>query len=521
MYNDYFGFLAPPFSATPDSRIFYDNELYREAFANLRYGIEWRKGLVVLTGEVGTGKTTLLDKIIRDLGSTIQVVFISYDQLNSTELIQLVSRELGLDSDRHDRVLKIEQIREYLITEFRRQRIVALLIDEAQNLSQETFESVRFLSNFQYGGEKLLQIVLTGQPELQMRLNQPKLHHLKQRIVIHSRLAPLTNDEVGRYILFRVRSAGFRGKELFPTEVLGDISLFSGGIPRLINIICDNALLLAYAGGKKIITAEIVQEVARDLGLGNLSQAQIAAASAHPEIRDAGLQTTPAISLIPAAVPQPYRRNRSLAWVPVGMVSALIALGGAGAALYSQQIKGYLGQESSSRNHPPAPLPIRQNRPVMFRTSEPEISLELHQSVTPVQAKPEDLPKDPVIAPAQAPARSSEQTQPQESSPKKNDSRLGVFQVVGQSSFVRGSPRADAKILATLEPSTRIKVLSAKGDYLQVQTVFEGKAIRGYVHREDAFFERPTKDKRPPSASSLMSGGQLNNPSAQQSRDKP
>ena len=103
MYNDYFGFLAPPFSATPDSRIFYDNELYREAFANLRYGIEWRKGLVVLTGEVGTGKTTLLDKIIRDLGSTIRVVFISYDQLNSTELIQLVSRELGMVSDRQDR----------------------------------------------------------------------------------------------------------------------------------------------------------------------------------------------------------------------------------------------------------------------------------------------------------------------------------------------------------------------------------------------------------------------------------
>jgi general secretion pathway protein A len=504
MYNEYFGFLAPPFSATPDSRIFYDSELYREAFANLRYGIEWRKGLVVLTGEVGTGKTTLLDKIIRDLGSTIQVVFISYDQLNSTELIQLVSRDLGLVSDRRDRVSKIEQIRQYLITEFRRQRIVALLIDEAQNLSDEAFESVRFLSNFQYGGEKLLQIVLTGQPELQMRLNQPKLRHFKQRIVIHSRLAPLTHDEVSRYILFRVRGAGFRGKELFAADVLQDISLLSGGIPRLINIICDNALLLAYAGGKKIITTEIVQEVARDLGLGNLCGANIAAASAEPEIRDAGLQTTPAISLTPAAVPTQYRRNRNLAWVPVGMVSALIALGGAGGALYSQQIKGYLGQEPSSRNRQPAPLPSHQNRPVMFRTSEPEISLELRQSVTPVQAKAEDLPKDPVIA--QATAASSEQAQPQESSPKKKESRLGTFEVVGQSSFVRGSPRADAKIIATLEPSTRIKVLSAKGDYLQVQTVFEGKAIRGYVHREDAFFERPTKDKRPPNASSLVSG---------------
>src|SRR5918998_3964247 len=115
MYNEHFGFLAPPFSATPDSRIFYDSELYREAFANLRYGIEWRKGLIVMTGEVGTGKTTLLDKIIRNLGSTIQVVFVSYDQLNSTELIRLVSRKLGLGSNIQDRVTSIEQLRDYLV----------------------------------------------------------------------------------------------------------------------------------------------------------------------------------------------------------------------------------------------------------------------------------------------------------------------------------------------------------------------------------------------------------------------
>ena len=149
MYNEYFGFLASPFSATPDSRIFYDNELYREAFANLRYGIEWRKGLIVMTGEVGTGKTTLLDKIVRNLGATMQVVFVSYDQLNAAELIRLVFRELGLASDVQDRITRIEQLRDYLIAQSRKRRIVALLIDEAQNLSDETFEAVRFLSNFE------------------------------------------------------------------------------------------------------------------------------------------------------------------------------------------------------------------------------------------------------------------------------------------------------------------------------------------------------------------------------------
>ena len=499
MYNEHFGFLAPPFSATPDSRIFYDNELYREAFANLRYGIEWRKGLILLTGDVGTGKTTLLDKIIRDLGSTIQVIFISYDQLNSTELIQLVSRGLGLVSDPQDRVSSIEQLRHYLIAQFRRRHIVALLIDEAQNLSDETFESIRFLSNFQYGGEKLLQIVLTGQPELQIRLNHPKLHHLKQRIVIHSRLTSLTNDEVSRYITFRVRGAGFRGKDLFDAEVLADISLFSGGIPRLINIICDNALLLAYADGKKTVTTEIVQEVARDLGLAN--QPNRGAAFTAPDIRHSAFQTTPTTSSGPTAVMQPPRR-KSLAWVPIGLVLALLALGGAGGGLYSQQIKGYLGQVAATDNHPAATLDEYQNRPVRLRTSESELSLALREGVTAVRAKPEDLPKDHA-APSSAP--NSEQPQPQENSPKKRDSRLGTFEVVGQSSFVRGSPRADAKIIATLEPSTRIKVVSARGDYLQVQAVFEGKAIRGYVHREDAFFERPTKDKRPPNGN-VVSG---------------
>ena len=504
MYNEFFGFLAPPFSATPDSRIFYDNELYREAFANLRYGIEWRKGLIVLTGDVGTGKTTLLDKIIRDLGSTIQVIFISYDQLNSTELIQLVSRELGLVSDRQDRVSSLEQLRHYLIAQFRRRRIVALLIDEAQNLTEETFETIRFFSNFQYGGEKLLQIVLTGQPELQYRLNQPKLHHLKQRIVIHSRLTPLTNDEVTRYILFRVRGAGFRGNDLFDPAVYADISLFSGGIPRLINIICDNALLLAYADSKKTVTTKIVQEVARDLGLANLSESNRRGAYVEPDTRHAGLQTTPATSSGPAAVPVQHRLNRRLAWVPVGMVLALIGLGGAAGALYSQQIKGYLGQEPSLGNRRLPPLPLYQNRSVTVQRREPELSLNLRQSVTPVQAKPEDLPKNPVAP--QTPAPNPEQPQPQESSAKKRDSRLGTFEVVGQPSFVRGSPRAEAKIIAMLEPSTRIKVISAKGDYLQVQAVFEGKTIRGYVHREDAFFERPQKGKRPPKGSSVVSG---------------
>ena len=185
------------------------------------------------------------------------------------------------------------------------------------------------------------------------------------------------------------------------------------------------------------------------------------------------------------------------------MVLTVFGLGGAGGALYSQQIKGYLGQEPSSGNRRLSSLPVHQNRSVTFQSREPEPSLNLGQRVTSVQAKPQDLPKNPVAQQTTAP--NPEQAQPQESTPKKKDQRLGTFEVVGHSSFVRGSPRADAKIIATLEPSTRIKVVSANGDYFQVQAVFEGKAIRGYVHREDAFFERPRRDKRPPHGSSTVS----------------
>ena len=494
MYNEYFGFLASPFSAAPDSRIFYDNELYREAFANLRYGIEWGKGLIVMTGEVGTGKTTLLDKIARNLGGRIQVVFVSYDQLNSAELIRLVSRELGLASDAQDRITHIEQLRDYLIAQSRGRRIVALLIDEAQNLSDETFEAVRFLSNFECGGEKLLQIVLAGQTELERRLNQSKLRHLKQRIVIHCRLTALTNHEVSRYIAFRLRAAGFRGKDLFNAEVLGDISLYSGGIPRLINIICDNALLLAYAGAKKTVTTEIVQEVARDLGLANLPEPKADAALTGAAIPDFDPQEPRFLSPAKPAAPGLQRRSRGLAWVPIGMALAVIALGGAGGAIYSQQIKGYLAQVPAPENRRPPTQYVYQNRSVTFKTSEPELALPRRESVARERKEPENPANEGVSRQPETP--NSEQSKPQESLPKKKDPRLGIFEIVGHSSFLRGTPRSDAKIIATLEPSTRIKVVSAKGDYLQVQAVFEGKTIRGYVHREDAFFERPKKEKQ-------------------------
>jgi general secretion pathway protein A len=483
IYNEYFGFLESPFSVTPNSRFFYTNDLYQEAFANLRYGIEWRKGLVVMTGEVGTGKTTLLGKMMRSLESTTHPIFFSYGDLTYTELLQIISRELGLACDQQERLATVERLREYLIAQHREGHIVALLIDEAQNLSDETFEGIRFLSNFETESEKLLQIVLTGQPELETRLGQPNLRHLKQRVVLHCRLAPLKKDEVGRYIDFRLQEAGYAGKDLFDREAVGQIASYSGGIPRLINIVCDNALLLAFAGSKKQVSAQMVQEVARDLGLPNRSWIETEALPTPVQGRDDGLRTTGS-AREPAR--QPARRRKSgVAWIPIGSSLALVALGGAGGALYSQQIKDYL-------QRPPT---IEDGAQDLNQNNSPNKSVQFRASVA--RSESTDSLRLPTIKPQQITSKTEQpHSQNYQIEAKKREPLIGTFEVVGPSSFVRGTPRSNAKIIATLQPPAEVKVVSVNGDYLRIQALVEGRTIRGYVHREDAFFGRVKKARQ-------------------------
>ena len=272
MYNNYFGFSVSPFCASPDPGFFFTNSVYQEAYASLQYGIEAKKGFVVITGEVGTGKTTLLRKLMHNFEGTIQSVFIFNTYLNFPELLQVILYDLGLAPKEANKVTMLQELNDYLIAQLKQAHIVAVLVDEAQNLTDEALEGLRLLSNLETDQEKLIQIVLMGQPELQSRLDRPGLRQLKQRVAIQCRLVPLKEEEIGPYIDFRLRVAGYKGKGLFQRDAIQKIGPYSKGIPRLVNIICDNALLSAYARSQKTVSAEIIEEVSRDLRLGSEAQ---------------------------------------------------------------------------------------------------------------------------------------------------------------------------------------------------------------------------------------------------------
>jgi general secretion pathway protein A len=322
MYNSYFGFSVSPFRVTPDPSLFYSNPVYEEAYANLRYGIEAKKGFIVITGEVGTGKTTLLRKLMTHTSEgIIHTVYVFNTYLNFTELLQVIHYDLGLGQKEANRVKLLQELNDYLITQLKDGHIVSVLVDEAQNLSDEALEGLRLLSNLETDQEKLIQIVLMGQPELQARLDQPSLRQLKQRVALQCRLVPLRDEEVCRYIDFRLRAAGYTGKRLFHADAYRQIAIASNGIPRLVNIICDNALLCAFGRSEKIISKDIINEVAGDLRLTpqkelTQTQSSSSAIAAQPDTNMPGAKS---------ATKLPQRKLRRLA--RFGLETCLVIVG--------------------------------------------------------------------------------------------------------------------------------------------------------------------------------------------------
>ena len=271
MYLNHFGLREAPFNLTPDPKFFFNSEHHREALAGLYYGIKSKKGFIVVTGEVGTGKTTVIRKLLRNLEATHKSVFIFNTLLTFDELFEAILLDLDLEPA-PGRVAMHQQLNEFLLDQVKRGNIVSLLIDEAQNLGEESLEAVRLLSNLETDREKLLQIILIGQPELDVKLNGRSLRQLKQRVSLWCRLNRLSQAEVEAYIAHRLAIAGYEGPEIFPKTSLETIWKQSDGIPRLINSICDNALLTAFAMAEKIVSPEIIHDVLQDLQL--LSEAE-------------------------------------------------------------------------------------------------------------------------------------------------------------------------------------------------------------------------------------------------------
>ena len=612
LYDKHFGFLDLPFSITPNPRFPYDNAHYREAFATLRYGIEARKGFIVITGEVGTGKTTLLKAVMQSVESTVHTAFVFNPRLSFSQLLRSILTDLGISEPGQDRFTLMAKLNDYLVEQLKRDHIVAILIDEAQDLSDELLEEIRLLSNLETDRSRLIQIVLMGQPEFEQTLDQPHLRQLKQRIALRCRLTPLQRGEVGSYINYRLRTAGYQGKELFEAKAVEKISLSSQGIPRLINVICDNALLIAYASSKRKVSAEMIEEVARDLRLTVPATTQgtdSEVGSPEPRDREEGRdKIRDDESRLPktrhrefeefcieeATPPELYPKSRKKG-LRIGAWLVLLLTLGVGAVLYAQQdrnlvsdvvvkiedyseqsriylselaetlnpqirhsfsdvaanigeyvqqSRNYLAQkmgdylpqgkeylsalavkvegliatqfenlkqadviptsQDDGANHRSTDFPGQQlnndQGPALEEPGSNPAQLNENTASTPATQVPTpatqvekgietaDRPKAQPVEP-QIVSPENEPVRPDREIPAKREqpSFVGNFEVV-QDSFLRDKPESDAAI-TTLPTGTRIRIESKNGDYLRVRSL-DDPGLRGYVHRQDAFFER-------------------------------
>jgi len=264
MYAQFYGLRESPFALTPDPRYLFMSEPHKEALASAVYGVQERKGFVLILGEVGTGKTTLIRHLLGRFGPNIRSVFVFNPAVSFIELLQLMLRDLELPCPSMRRVEMIDTLNDYLLKEAAAGRYVVVIIDEAQHLSPTVLEEVRMLSNLETARGKLIQILLVGQPELGEKLGRPELRQLRQRISLVAELKPLSYEDTVRYIAHRLEVAGREDGGLFSRRALKVIYRASGGIPRLVNVICDKALVLGYGAGAHVIRGRIIKEVLKD-----------------------------------------------------------------------------------------------------------------------------------------------------------------------------------------------------------------------------------------------------------------
>ncbi|MDA0990123.1 MAG: AAA family ATPase [Verrucomicrobia bacterium] len=246
MYWQHFGLKEPPFSITPDPDYIYFSKQHQHAYAELLYGIKTRKGFMSLTADIGSGKTTLYRTMLMQMGDGVKSSLVLNPSMSPVQLLQTIVEDFEIEVKRKNRKGLFDALNEFLLQTAREGAVAVLIIDEAHELKRGTLEQIRLLSNFETNKNKLLQIIMVGQPELTSLLAKPSLRQLRQRIAVAARLGPLDREDVEKYVAHRLRVAGGDGMLIFDRATLDDLYDVSGGVPRLINVVADRALLLAY-----------------------------------------------------------------------------------------------------------------------------------------------------------------------------------------------------------------------------------------------------------------------------------
>ena len=265
MYESFYGFKEKPFDLHPDPDYLYMSRVHENTYTHLEYAILENKGFVVVTGEIGSGKTTLINYLLNKIGTNIQVGLVNNTNIQPAEFLKMVCKEFELDPKTNDKAELIDILSGYLIDQFAAGERVVLIVDEAQNLTNDTMEEIRMLSNIETEKHHLVQIILVGQPELKFKLQQSNLKQLAQRVTVHCHLKGLEKDEVAEYIQHRLQVGGSQRMDLFDKETIETIAIYSRGIPRLINVLCDSSLVYGFADELQTVGRDVLDAVYEEL----------------------------------------------------------------------------------------------------------------------------------------------------------------------------------------------------------------------------------------------------------------
>ncbi|MCK9430302.1 MAG: AAA family ATPase [Candidatus Omnitrophica bacterium] len=265
MYCQFYGLKERPFNVTSDPAFFFSSKGHKEAMSHLIYGVSQRKGIILLTGEIGTGKTTICRFFLNHIGKNIKTAFILNPDFSESQLLESILKDFGISSKTNTKLDMVWELNNFLLRESRAGNNLVLIVDEAQNLNPNLLEQIRLLSNLETEKDKLLQVILVGQPELNNRINLYDLRQLRQRIMVKYHIGPLDDDEIKTYISHRLKIAGSKGKIEFSDEAINAISRFSAGTPRLINMACDRALLAGFVAETNHIDLGIIKRCLDEL----------------------------------------------------------------------------------------------------------------------------------------------------------------------------------------------------------------------------------------------------------------